>query len=481
LHGQKNNHTNRVTVNIFRNGKDASKPFEPEWRCGDRILVTTQGSLGDLYPFLSLALQLRDRGYDVVIGTDPAHREKIEKHGLEFARVGADWLCNPQVTERVRSWSLRRLITDLLLPNLRRTYEETLAAAEGADAIITMQANFAAGLVAEQKNIPWVSGIPFPSAFFSAYDPPVLQPFPGLMEKLRCLGPAFWKPAKLLIKYVTTQWARELLAFRKEIGLPSDPGFSAMAECRSPFLHLALFSGVLARKQRDWPGQTVLTGFAWYDRDNSTLPEELVRFLDAGEPPIVFSLGSAIGRIRHEQEFFTQSAKVARAIGRRAVLMVNKNWSGACALPPDVIAVEYAPFLELLPRSAAFVHHGGIGSTAIAMRTGCPQLVVPCGWDQYDNAARVRRLGLARILPRSRYTIARAAAELHPLITQTGYRERATAVAGQLEEEDGSDVAADAITALLRERRYFTADQPVRVREYEEAFLHDELPELAVE
>ena len=57
-------------------------------------------------------------------------------------------------------------------------------------------------------------------------------------------------------------------------------------------------------------------------------------------------------------------------------------------LPKGVVAFDYAPFSLLFPRAAAIVHHGGIGTTGQAMRSGRPSLVMPCAWDQPDNAER---------------------------------------------------------------------------------------------
>ena len=72
-------------------------------------------------------------------------------------------------------------------------------------------------------------------------------------------------------------------------------------------------------------------------------------------------------------------------------------------LPEGVVAFDYAPFSLLFPRAAAIVHHGGIGTTGQAMRSGRPSLVMPCAWDQPDNAERAARLGIARTIARNRY------------------------------------------------------------------------------
>jgi UDP:flavonoid glycosyltransferase YjiC (YdhE family) len=114
-----------------------------------------------------------------------------------------------------------------------------------------------------------------------------------------------------------------------------------------------------------------------------------------------------------------------------------------------VIAFDYAPFSELFPRAAAVVHHGGIGTTGLAMRAGRPMLVMPCSWDQPDNAARVTRLGIGRSISRRGYTPARVAAELRHLLDDPSYSQRAAAVGECVRQEDGVRSACDALERLL--------------------------------
>ena len=61
-------------------------------------------------------------------------------------------------------------------------------------------------------------------------------------------------------------------------------------------------------------------------------------------------------------------------------------------LPAHVLWQPYVPLRAILPRCAALVHHGGIGTTAEALRAGVPQVIVPLAYDQFDNAARVTAL-----------------------------------------------------------------------------------------
>jgi UDP:flavonoid glycosyltransferase YjiC (YdhE family) len=177
------------------------------------------------------------------------------------------------------------------------------------------------------------------------------------------------------------------------------------------------------------------------------LPTAVDRFLHDGEPPIVFTLGSsAVGAAG---SFYEESVRAAERIGRRAILLVGSDARNRPSrpLPSTMLAVEYAPHAALFPRASAVVHHGGIGTTAAALHAGRPMLVVPHAHDQSDNAFRAGRLGVARVLPATRYRADRVSAHLQALLTVPAYRVRAGAVAERLAKEDGGKTAADTIAA----------------------------------
>jgi UDP:flavonoid glycosyltransferase YjiC (YdhE family) len=288
-----------------------------------------------------------------------------------------------------------------------------------------------------------------PTLFASAYDPPLLPGFPGLSKKLRFLGPSFWGPLVRITKWGSRLLAKPWHRLRREIGLTPVKGVNPLTDWHSPLLHLAAFSKRLVDKQPDWPAQTVVTGFPWFDHDAGTgLPAALAQFLDGGPSPIVFTLGTAMAT--DAGPFFESSARAARLLGRRAVLILKDPRNRLPTLPEGVAAFDYAPFAELFPRAAAIVHHGGIGTTGLAMRSGRPMLVMPCAWDQPDNAERVARLGICRTIPRQRYTPARVAAELRRLLGDPAYERRAAQVGEQVRQEDGVRVACDVLEEVLQ-------------------------------
>jgi UDP:flavonoid glycosyltransferase YjiC (YdhE family) len=114
-------------------------------------------------------------------------------------------------------------------------------------------------------------------------------------------------------------------------------------------------------------------------------------------------------------------------------------------LPPGVRHVSFVPFRWLLPRAALLVHHGGIGSTSQALHAGIPQVIMPMGFDQFDNAARVERLGVGRALARRRFTAPRLVPLVAGLLADAAVADRCRGAARRLAAADGLVRAGDAI------------------------------------
>ena len=213
----------------------------------------------------------------------------------------------------------------------------------------------------------------------------------------------------------------------------------------SPDLVLALFSICLAKPQPDWPRQTLQPGFVFFDREKARVGDspELAAFLAAGDAPIVFTLGSTA--VHNPGDFYDASVAAAQRLGKRSVLLGAKEfWDSA-----DVLAMAYAPYSQMFPRAAAIVHQGGSGTTGQALRAGFPQLIVPYGWDQPDNGARVARLGAGLCLARSEYSVETAAATLERLMGDESFAVRAKEIAAQIHSENALEVACNAIEAVL--------------------------------
>jgi rhamnosyltransferase subunit B len=418
-----------------------------------RVVLTTFGSLGDLHPYVALARELAGRGHRPAIATHAFYRQRVEQAGVEFHPVRPDVtdfgdvqgvLRRAVATHTGTEYVVRRLV----LPFVRATCEDLLAACSGADALVGHVLTVTAPLVAEKLGLPRIHAVLQPYTLFSAHDPPVLSALPGVAWSRR-LGPALWKPLWSLGRALSRPWFREVAALRAEMGL--SPGRAhPLLEGHSAVLNLALFSPVLASPQPDWPPHTVVTGFAIHDDDErgERMPAVLRTFLDQGPAPIVFTLGSS--GVWDAGEFYREAAGAAAMLGTRAVLLTGDRAGNApTMLPAGVMAVDYAAHSEVFPRAAAIVHQGGIGTTGQALRAGRPMLIVPFSHDQPDNAARCVWLGVARVVPRRCAWAARLARELRALLGDPEARRRAEQVGDRVRTENGAKVAVDAIEALL--------------------------------
>jgi len=429
---------------------------------GKRIVLTTFGSYGDIHPYMAIAAELRERGHHPVIATSELYREKMEAAGFDFVPVAPNLPPpqeqEPEMMERVmhpRSGT-GFLLNEMLLPFLREGYEDLSRAIEGADLLLTHPITFAGPLVAQKTGIPWVSSLLAPASFMSAYDPPV-PPFWPWMRHVQVFGPRF---VAAFFKQVKKAYKNKVYdQFRNELGLP-DRGLPVFEAQHSPTLILALFSKLFAQPQPDWPAQARVTGFAFYDgRNELEMPQELIEFLDAGPPPIVFTLGSSAVWVA--RDFYRESIAATKLLGRRAVLLIgDERNQPAESLPPEIIAVNYAPFELLLSRAAAMVHHGGVGTTSQGLRAGIPTLIVPFAFDQPDNAAHAARLGGSRTLPRPKYRAARVAKELAILLSQPSHAKKACEIAAQLRLERGAAVASDLIEEVLQNESGLNAPSP---------------------
>ena len=248
-------------------------------------------------------------------------------------------------------------------------------------------------------------------------------------------------------KFATRSWGEPIHQLRRELGL-APVGNPIIGDKFSPYLVLALFSSVLGSPQPDWPAKTVVTGFPFYDGNSSddNITPELQQFLDAGEPPIVFTLGSAA--VLAPGDFYKASVEAAQQLNRRAVLLIGKNQPPE-ALPSSAIALDYVPYSLIFPRACAIVHQGGIGTTAQALIAGRPTVVVPYSHDQPDNAARLERLGTSRTIGRKDYNTKTAIKALLELLNNPHYSEKAMAIGRIIQAEQGVKVACDAIEQQL--------------------------------
>ena len=375
-----------------------------------KIVVSTFGSLGDLHPLLALAIELRARGHEISVNSLEVYREKIDALGFRFFPLRPD--LSPENDRGLAREIMdaksgtEKLLREILLPNVGAMYEDLTAAVKGADAFISGEVVYPAASVAEKTSVKWITTSLAPASFLSPHDP-FVPPTAQWLKHFRFLGAPLHGLMYRQVHRLVAGWLAPYREFRRSIGLSEnhDPVFK---DKFSRLLHLAMFSKVLGKPQPDWHRPTLQTGFCFYDGQNDLgkMPEDLVEFLDAGEPPIVFTLGSAA--VMDARDFFEESAKAARILNRRAVLLygvfndapkiVESREFGVESKQKEIAAFDYAPYSQIFPRAACVVHQGGVGTTAQVLKAASPHLIMPYSHDQPDNAARCERLGVARVI-----------------------------------------------------------------------------------
>lgn len=397
-------------------------------------MFASHGSLGDLVPFLEIGAVLSRGGHCVRVATHAAHRKAVERYGLDFRPMRPDRPADPawhRVAMHPRKGP-RFIYNEVLTPAIADSDHDLLTACRDADILVSVTLALAAPMVAARLGLPWLSAAFQPSMLYSVYDPPKLPLLPFVRGK-----PEYNEWLLNGAKKVIEPWALPLRSYRRAEGLGEYPDHPIFRGQHSPDGVLALYSPLFGALPPDAPRGTVQTGQV-LQTGGGAQPADVDAFLEAGEPPIVFTLGSASAHAaRH---FFDNSAAIARLLRRRALFLVGTAHNLRPSTDRALWAVS-APYQTVFPRAALVVHQGGIGTIALALAAKVPMVLVPFAHDQPDNSARAARTGAARVISCWRYGVWSAPTIAFAL--QSAAMRRAAADAGTLiRSENGAETAA---------------------------------------
>jgi len=377
------------------------------------FVVVTTGSAGDLFPFLKLAEGLRQRGFPVTFVAPALHEPMVRQPGMAFHGTFAD----PAVLNDPDLWHPRRgfaVVWRAVRPGLRELLPVVRSLPPGSCVILAhpLALPEAALCRAVRPGVKVVTAYLAPSNMPTVYDPLVLGPWkvPSWMPH----GVRRWLWRQVGKRVIDPVALPDINADRAAHGLPPAASlFSLMAE--APDLSVTLFPEWFAPRKPDWPAPLECGEFPLYDPDpDAPFSPELTQFLKAGEAPVIFTHGTG----NHQAgPYFAHALAAVQRLGRRAIFLTAHREQVPADLPHTVLWQAYSPFKSLLPHGAALVHHGGVGSTAEALRAGIPQLIVPLAFDQFDNAARVELLGAGLCLPHSRLNARRLASKLEKIVS----------------------------------------------------------------
>lgn len=409
-----------------------------------RALIVTAGSHGDINPFIGIGAELRRRGHEPVILANPYFRGQVEESGVAFEPMGehedlkeldkiAPDVMHPRKGGRV-------VMEHLLAPVATLSYQRVgeLLRTFRPDVVLHHFVCLGVPWACETTEVPCVSAVLAPLNWLTRSD--VFSP-----TQSSPLYPSRLRTSILFGLIPLAAWVldRPFQRVRRELGLPRRRNilFGAMKSGE-----LGLWSPHLRGPLPDDPPGSAVCGFCWHDRhdEQDIHAAELEQFLAAGEPPILFCLGSAAVHVAGD--FYEHAAGACRLLGRRGLLLVGPTRPAPPSMPPGTRAFEYAPYSRVMARCAVNVHHGGIGSTGQALRAGRPTVVIPHAHDQFDNAARVKRLGVSETVPRPLVSAESLAAAIRRIDTPEA-RAKAQELGGLMAAEHGSASVADRLEA----------------------------------
>ena len=398
-----------------------------------RYFLAVVGTAGDLHPFLSLGTALRRLGRPVTVITHAHHRAAVARAGLVHAAsdTEADW---DRILARPGIWHPTRSFEALLeAPTYEDGLERVLGHLEAVPAdpasprvLLSHPVAVPAGAIARARGhaehlaAVWLA----PSNLKTCHGPLQLGPLPMPAWLPPSWRRALWNWAEA--RYVDPVLLPQMNAVRGRRGLPPLPSWTAHMTT-APEVSLTLFPEWFGPVRPDWPRPLLAGEFPLFDpAAGDPLPAAVETFLAAGPAPVVFLPGSAN---LHAAEFFGHALAASARLGVRALLLTPEPGQVPQPLPPWALWQPYVALARLLPHTAALVHHGGIGTTAEALRAGVPQVVTPFAWDQFDNGARVEALGAGRVCAARWLGFGRLARSLGAVLGAAAMRQRCAQLA----------------------------------------------------
>jgi len=410
-----------------------------------RILLVAMGSHGDINPAIGLGIALQGRGHSATLIASEHFKPNARAAGLEFAGATTEQEFQEVITQP-NIWYRRKGIELGLrygLGFMRESYRriEELHS-PGATVVVSLRWVCSGILAQEKLAIPAVTLALNPIVFRSVYSP---AKFPALRL------PEWTSPraADLAYRLVDLLYDKFLNgpvnALRAEFGLSKVK--STVHWVRSATRHIiGAWPEWFYGPQPDWPPGAVLTSFIDYDGVASDQETATALSLVRNERPIVFTFGTAMV---NGHDFFAAAADACRLLNRSGILLTRYTEQLPRRLPPKVRHLSYVPLGKLLPNAAAIVHHGGIGTAARALKAGVPQLIMPMDWDQFDNAYRLEKLGVAKSIARRKFKAAHIAPLLSELLDSKTIAERCRHCSERLSETDGLARTCDLVESVL--------------------------------
>lgn len=400
-----------------------------------KVILTPIGSDGDVLPFVGIGIELIRRGHDVVVIANDHFESMVRHAGLQFAACGTSAQFR-QLVSASNILELRRAAREMF-GLISRDLHRVVAAQYSSGKTVLVAHLLAAGarIVHELQSAPLATVLLCPAALFSTREPPVyLRAF--------ATNPGGWlnRGAGRLLRTIVEREAGAVInPYRASLGLPPDHLLQPHGNL------IGFFPEWFGPRAPDWPMDLTIADFPLYEPHAPDADTVVDEFLREGAAPIVFVPGT--GRADVGPVLYA-AVDACQRLGRRGILLTRYVDQVPEGLPATVRHFPYVELHRLLPRAVAVVHHGGIGTCARGLASGIPQLILPYGFDQFDNMARLERLGVAASAAWRGITGRLLADKLRWLIETPSVKARAGELAERFRGANGIGVACDAIERL---------------------------------
>jgi sterol 3beta-glucosyltransferase len=411
------------------------------------ITILTAGSRGDVQPYVALGLGLKQAGHSVRLPAPEIFRDLATLAGLDLVPIHSfspqDFVKRPDIQDAIHRGNQLQVLNILLKeaePMMESMLGEFWNACQGTDLVITSGIFFTASEGAEKLGVPWMPALLAPYSTTREFPAPFISGG-------RTFGGAYNRLTHQLFEQMIWQAGRRAINHRRKIlglrGYPFFGPYRRLRDLRIPFLFA--FSPTVISPPTDWPTTHHITGYWFLDESMSWQPPtELVRFLEAGPPPVCIGFGSMDNE--NPEKITRLAVEAIKRSGQRGIFLTGWAGSDTDDLPESMYRAEAIPHDWLFPRVASVVHHGGAGTTAACLRAGKPTIITPFGGDQFFWQKVVTQLGVGPLVPPfKRLTSDDLGRAIATALTDLQMQARATKLGEKIRGENGIANAVNAI------------------------------------